>query len=85
MNLYFDYILDKYMTIYLNDLLIYSSSEAENVVYLCQVLTIYTRRHCLLNIRSVNLEKTQLNSLVTLSGKAIYIYTQVKYRKSLSG
>ena len=48
-------------------------------------LTIYVRRLCLLNVKSVNLEKTRLNILVTLLGRAMYIWTQVKYRQSPSG
>ena len=47
-------------------------------------LTIYTRRHFLINIKSANLEKTWSNTLITLFGRAMYAWTQVKYRKSPS-
>ena len=33
----------------------------------------------------MNLEKTQSNTLVTLSGRAIYVWTQVKFWQSPSG
>ena len=48
-------------------------------------LTFYIRRLCSLNIENANLEKTQSNILVILSGRAMYIWTQVKYRQSPSG
>ena len=36
-------------------------------------------------LKNANLEKTRLSILVTLLGRAMYVWTQVKYRQSPSG
>ena len=73
-------ILDEFIFIYIDNLLIYSKSKAKHKVHLCYVFD-HLCEETLLNLKNANLEKTQLNILVTFSGRAMYVWTQAKYRQ----